>query len=107
MDKFHCQLAARCLYLMCNTVLLHVSAIHFGLLLGATNLIEVYRVYDKLSQMCSFHIHIYIIIIQLSIAIYMHSVFIHDAYCQYLNVGFSGPVYNRIKNRCLDAEYYF
>ena len=91
MDKFHCQLVAQCLYLVCNTVLLHVSAIHFGLLQGATNLIEVYRVYGKLSQMCSFHIHIYIIIIQLSITIYMHSVFIHDTYCQYLNVGFSDP----------------
>jgi hypothetical protein len=92
MDKFHCQLVAQCLYLVCNTVLLHVSAIHYGLLQGATNLIEMYRVYGKLSQMCSFHIHIYIIIIQLSIPIYMHSVFIYDACWQYLNVGFSEPV---------------
>jgi len=89
MDKFHCQLVAQCLYLVCHTLSLHVSAIHFGLLQGATNLIEVYRVYGKLSQMCSFHIHIYIIIMQLSITVYIHSVFIYDTYCQYKNVGFS------------------
>ena len=88
-------------------MLLHVSAIHFGLLQGATNLFEVYRVYAKLSQMfgtihyttlhyTTLHYthtyYIYIIIIQLSIPIYMHAVFIHDAYCQYLNVGISDPV---------------
>jgi len=37
--------AAQCLYLTCNTALLRVSAIHFGLLHRATCLMEVYRVY--------------------------------------------------------------
>jgi hypothetical protein len=53
--KLHYQLLAQCLYLTCNTMLLHVSATHFGHLQGATNLMYVNSVCGNLLQMFGTH----------------------------------------------------
>ena len=107
MHKFHCQLVAQCLYLVCNTVLLHVSAIHFGLLQGATNLIEVYRVYGKLSQMCSFHIYIYLYYNNATLNNSLHT---HCVYLWYVLPVHKCWIFRfwlkQKKDRCLDTEHY-
>jgi hypothetical protein len=114
MHKFHCQLVAQCLYLMCNTELLHVSAIHFGLLQGTTNSMDVHSEYGNLSQMYGTHtythththvLHIYYNNTTVNISLQSQCVL---SWCI-----LPAPKYRifqsslkQKKHRCLDTEHY-
>jgi len=121
MHKFHCQLVAQCMYLVCNTALLHVSAKHFGLLQGVTNLMDVNiwqivtDVWDTTLHTLArahthTHTHTHILHLYYTNVIFNTNLHAQCAYSRYVLAVPKCRIFRsslrQKKHRCLDIEHY-